>query len=115
MDKHGKFLLRMVRVAGLSFLVVAGGLQAQVQSQDPGSEVVFGHQLMTQQEIAEHRAKMRSLDSAQAREAYRLEHHKKMLERARERGVTLPEMPMGPGGGMGMGPNNPPGPGGRYR
>jgi len=70
---------------------------------------VYGWQLMTPEERVEHRAKMRSHKTREERETYRIEHHKKMQERAREKGVTLPEMPMPRGKGMdfrgdGMGP-----------
>ncbi len=61
---------------------------------------------MTPEEMAEHRAKMRSLQTNEEREAYRLEHHQMMQERAREQGVTLPDEPPTAGrqgGGMGMG------------
>ena len=67
------------------------------------AEQVYGRQLMTEQELAEHRNQMRNLRTEQEREAYRMEHHKRMQERARERGVTLPEEPMQRGKGMGMG------------
>ena len=82
-------------------------------------QTVYGWQLMTEQERSEHRAKMRSFQTEQEREAYRLEHHKQMQARARERGITLPDQPTpmgkgmrGPreGAGQGMG-----GGGGRYR
>ena len=73
--------------------------QEQVQEQ----EQIFGSQLMTREERAAHYAKMRSLNTEQERQAYRLEHHKKMQERAKELGITLPDEPMTPGGGMGMG------------
>jgi len=66
-------------------------------------DFVYGRELMTQQELAEHRAHMRSLKTEQEREAYRLEHHKLMQERAREQGKTLPDAPRS-GGGQGMGP-----------
>lgn len=69
-------------------------------------ETVYGYQLMTEQERAEHRAKMQSFQTEQEREAYRQEHHKMMQERARAQGVTLPDQPMprGQGKGMGQGP-----------
>jgi hypothetical protein len=88
--------------------------QDRLQDRDQTQDRVYGWQLMTEEERVAHRAKMRSMTTAQEREQYRLEHHKKMQERARERGVTLPEEPgpvgkgmqgggMGPGGGMGSG------------
>ncbi|MGC2458439.1 MAG: hypothetical protein WA435_10630 [Gallionellaceae bacterium] len=70
---------------------------------------VYGSQLMTQQERAEYRAKMRAAKTAEEREQIRKEHHEAMKERAKARGVTLPDEPpargggMGPGGGMGTG------------
>ena len=73
-------------------------------------EVVYGSQLMTEQERTEHREKMQSLKTQEERERYRMEHHKKMQERATQQGVTLPDTPqqrgmgMGPGEGSGMGP-----------
>lgn len=78
-----------------------------------GRGTVYGWELMTPQERQQFRDRMRNTTTAQEREKIRAEHHKEMQERARERGVTLPEMPpqrgMGQGKGAGMGP----GPGGR--
>ena len=67
-------------------------------------ETVYGWQLMSEQERMAHREKMRSLKTEQEREAYRLEHHKRMQERAREKGMKLPEDPEAVGKGMGGGP-----------
>ncbi|MEW6594587.1 MAG: hypothetical protein AB1413_06935 [Thermodesulfobacteriota bacterium] len=89
-------------------------------AQTQAEEQIFGSQIMTPQERAEQRAKMRAAKTAEEREKIRKEHHDKMMQRAKERGVTLPEEPpmggagMGPGGG-GMGPGKGMGPrGGRY-
>lgn len=84
-------------------------------------EVIYGSQIMTQQERTEYRARMRAAKTVEERQQIRTEHHALMRERARERGVTLPDEPpamgggMGPGGGMGgMGPGGGMGPrGGR--
>lgn len=71
------------------------------------AEQVYGSQLMTQQERMEHRTKMQSMKTKKEREQYRMEHHMKMQERAKEKGVTLPDKPPmrnpGMGGGRGMG------------
>ncbi len=70
----------------------------------------YGSQLMTRQEQMEYRNQMRSMKTQEERNAFRLEHHQRMQERARERGLTLPDAPpvigggMGPGMGGGMGP-----------
>lgn len=79
----------------------------QVETQD--RERVYGYELMTPQERNEYHARMRTLTTAQEREAFRLEHHRKMQERAKAQGKTLPEMPpadRGPGMGPGMGPGS---------
>jgi len=91
----------------------------KVQPQDQ-EEQIYGSQLMTPEEQSEHRTRMRSLKTPEEREAYRLEHHRKMQERAKQAGVTLPEEPPVPGGGMGQtgsggGRGMGPGGGGRNR
>ena len=90
----------------------------QTQAQD--QEQVYGYELMTPQERNEYQTRMRSTKTEQEREAFRLEHHKKMQERAKAQGKTLPDMPpadrgpgMGPGGGMGPSGGKGTGPGGR--
>lgn len=65
---------------------------------------VYGWQLMSEQERHEHRIKMRSFKTEQERIAYRHEHHKRMQERAKQQGVTLPDEPKAMGKGMQRGP-----------
>lgn len=106
-------VLMVVLSLSSGFAIAAEQEQSQVMEQE--QEQMFGSQLMTPEERIEHRDKMRSLKTQEEREAFRLEHHEKMLERAKERGVTLPETPsargkrISPKGGMeprgsGMGP-----------
>lgn len=68
---------------------------------------MYGWEMMSREEREEHRARIRSFTNEAEREQYRLEHHDRMEERARTRGVTLPDMPgargQGPGSGAGMG------------
>lgn len=100
-------------------LVLAAGLAlaADPPPQAP-KERVYGSQLMTNQERAAHRAKMRAAQTAEEKAAVRAEQHERMQERARQLGVEVPTTPPavgggmgpGPGGGMGMGPG-----GGRNR
>ena len=45
---------------------------------------------------------MRQLKTAQERAQFRKEHHERMMERARERGEVLPDMPPMGNGGMGQ-------------
>ena len=75
-------------------------------------EQIYGSQLMTQQERIEYRSKLRAAKTVEERRRIRKEHHERMKERAKERGMTLPDEPpergsgMGPGsGGMGPGGN----------
>ena len=89
-------------------------LRDQTQDRLRDQDRIYGSQLMTQQERAEYRSRIRAAKTEQEREQIRNEHHERMKERAKERGVNLPDMPpargggMGPGGGMrpggGMGP-----------
>ena len=97
-------------LAGAALLAGGVALAAdQVRSRVQTQDQVYGSQLMTPQERAEHRTKMRAAKTVEEREQIRKENHERMQERAKERGVTLPAEPpmggggMGPGGG-GMGP-----------
>jgi hypothetical protein len=87
-------------------LLLAGSAFAQQGDLPPipDDAPIYGSQIMTPEERVEHRIKMRSAKTLEEREQIRSEHHKQMVERARERGVTLPDEPpmrggMGPGGG----------------
>lgn len=75
----------------------------EMMEQEPQQEQVYGWELMTPEERAEHREKMHSFQTEEELEAYRQEHHKLMLERAEEQGVTLPESPSKQGKGKGHG------------
>lgn len=103
---------------------IAAPVAAQMQSSDKMQvqerDRIYGSELMTMQERSEYQTRMRALKTEQEREAFRLEHHKKMQERAKAVGKTLPDMPpadhgpgMAPGGGMGPGGGKGMGPGGR--
>jgi hypothetical protein len=77
-------------------------------------ERAYGYELMSSQERNEYQDRLRAAKTEQERETLRLEHHKKMQERAKAQGKTLPEMPpagRGPGMGPGMGPGSGMGPG----
>ena len=65
---------------------------------------IYGSQLMTQQERLEHRARLQAAKTAEEREQIRKEHHERMQQRAKEKGLRLPEQPAMPAGGMGPGP-----------
>lgn len=87
-----------VAVLMSGMLSMAGLAPAAEQQRD-----VYGWELMTPKERAAHREKMQSLQTEEAREQYRMEHHERMQERAEEQGVTLPDMPHERGSGQGSG------------
>ncbi len=109
---------RRYLVAASVLALLSGGVLAQATLPPITDDApVFGSQIMTQEERVEHRDKMRAAKTLEAREQVRTEHHTQMVERARERGVTLPDEPparggMGPGSGMGSGSGMGPGKGG---
>lgn len=70
--------------------------QERERDRDHMQTTIYGSQMMTERERQEHRAKMRAMKTEQEREAYRLEHHNKMQERARAKGLTLPDEPPKP-------------------
>jgi hypothetical protein len=79
----------------------------QTRTMDQDKEMIFGSQLMTEQERTEYMKRIREAKTDQERDRIRAEHHDQMMARAKEKGVVLPEEPMmqgkGPGDGMGMG------------
>lgn len=96
-------------IAGATLLASLASMPVAAQSE----EQVFGRELMTQQELQQHRETMRNLNTDAERAQYRQLHHERMMERARERGVELrngkgqgPGQGMGKGQGQGMGQMN---------
>lgn len=98
---------------GISVAVAATVIAAAPAPTTAFAQQIYGSQLMTAQERSAYRDRMRNARTAEERERIRNEHHKLMQERAKQRGVTLPDSPpatgmgqgsgMGPGGGMGGG------------
>jgi hypothetical protein len=88
----------------------APDVKQQAKEQVKEQEQVYGSQLMTQKERMEHRAQLRAAKTVQEREQIRKAHHEKMQLRAKEKGVTLPDMPAMPAGGGMMGPRGGMGP-----
>jgi hypothetical protein len=85
--------------------------QSQLKDQDK----IYGSQLMTKQERAEHRAKMKAAKTVEDRKRITNEHHELMQMRAKARGITLPDQAPAKGAGSmkGQGGGNGPGGGGR--
>jgi hypothetical protein len=124
----------MTRISHFAAAIVAGAIlalssgaiaQTPASTQVQTQQRVYGSQLMTVQERNDYRQQMRALKNPQERDQFRSEHHTKMQEPAKERGVTLPDAPppqgrgAGPRAGnapaMGTGPGPMPGGGGKGR
>ena len=60
---------------------------------NPRPQQIYGRQLMTEQECVEYQAKIDAAQTADERLKLRQEHRALMLERAQERGITLPPPP----------------------
>jgi hypothetical protein len=115
----GKISMAMLAAATLVATMGSTGAVAQDKVQDQTRDrtqltvrdPIYGSQLMTQAERNTHRATLRKMKTEQEREAYRLEHHKLMQERAAAKGITLPAVPpaggAGPGSGLGGGAGGP--------
>jgi len=117
--KFSKTSMALLATATLAAAMGSTGAIAQDKVQDQTRDrtqltvrdPIYGNQLMTQAERNTHRATLRKMKTEQEREAYRLEHHKLMQERASAKGITLPAEPIaggaGPGAGMGGGAGGP--------
>ena len=99
MIKQRTALLSILGLAAVLVLGAPAGAQNKNQDQQP----IYGSQLMTDQEQAEYRARMRAATSDQERAEIRQQHHAEMQARAAEMGVTLPDQPPARGMGQGMG------------
>ena len=106
MQRFPRTDVRLMLATGmLSILVPVVGSAAEPE------EPIYGRQLMTQQERREHREQMRSAKSWEERERLRREHHERMRERARAKGIALPDPPPPRGPSVAPGANRPGGPG----
>lgn len=86
----------------MSFLAVALLLAAAPAFADD-KEQISGSQLMTDQEKIEFREKLDNAKTDEDRDQLLKEHHEQMMERAKEKGLTLPDEPLQKGAGMGQG------------
>ena len=62
----------------------------RLRDQDQDQQV-YGSQLMTEEELKEHRAKMRAAKTMEEREQIKKKNHELMQERAKKLGLTLPQ------------------------
>jgi hypothetical protein len=93
-----------VGMAGLVLLFAGMALAPAIpQAAEPASADVFGSQMMTEAERFEHHERMRNVRTDDERRRIRAEHQERMTERAKERGITLPDEPPMDGRDRGMG------------
>lgn len=93
-------MLHRTLISLIGALSVSAGLALAVE---PTPETVYGSQLMTQKDRAEHRALMRAARTSEEKARIRSELHERMKVRAQQLGVALPDTPPATGGGMGPG------------
>lgn len=106
---------------GVAIMMTEGLAHAQPRQSARGTAseargMMYGSQLMTPAERNEYRKRMLAAKSDAERQKIRDEHHAEMQQRAKARGITLPEVPpymqgMHRGQGMGMGSGMAPGSG----
>ena len=102
-------------VVGLSLAVLIGPVVANDARRDQVREQerlrddapIYGSQMMTERERNEYREKMRNAKSLKEQEAIRSQHHDQMKERAKSRGIVLPDEPSARGMGNGPGGSSP--------
>lgn len=88
----GRFLCSAAAALALSGGAWAGHGPAGM-SLAQASAPVCGEHMMSAQERDEHRRRMREAPNAAERERLRKEHHERMIERARERGLPWRDGP----------------------
>lgn len=97
-------LASLVSVLGLSMSVASAQTLAQTPTKSQVQERMYGSQLMTVQERNEYQRRMREFNTPEERVQFQKEHHARMQDRAKERGLTLPDAP--PAQGQGAGPRD---------
>lgn len=83
-----------ILTGGVDLVVSVGGLAAAQTPQAPRPiqrELIFGSELMTEQELDQYRDEMARLQTEGAQAQYRERHRQRLRERARARGQELQE------------------------
>jgi len=97
------WLLPLAAGIAVASAVAVAEEPAKPQVQTRQQEQIYGSQMMTREERTAYRASMRAAKTPEEREKIRAAHHEQMKARAKEKGVTLPDVPPARGGGMGPG------------
>ncbi len=90
--EHQKEMQQRARQQGakLSSPPTRSRLLREERSRQRERAQIYGYSLMSQQELNQYREQMRAAGTTEERNQVRAEHRKAMQDRARERGVTLP-------------------------
>ncbi len=67
--------------------------QERAQENMQTQQQVTGRELMTEQERAEHHARMQAATTQEERQQIRMKQHELMKQRAKERGLSIPDNP----------------------
>ena len=115
MFKRAIFFVSVMSLIGQLANISIASEQEQMQAREGTQEQAYGWELMTPEERTAYRDQMRALKTEEERRAFQVEHHQRMQERAKERGVSPSESPksqrrridpsedkMGGGGGGGL-------------
>lgn len=89
--------LALLGVLATTSAMWSGAAHAQDKVQTQTQTQIYGSQLMTDAERTEYHSKIRTLTTDKERDAFRSDHHDNMKIRAAEKGVTLPNAPLGSG------------------
>jgi hypothetical protein len=98
-----KAWMQLLAAASMTAAALVASLPAAAQEATPdkpptlrprmGPGNTMGWPMMNAEERTAHRAKMRDMKTYEECNAYREEHHKQMMERAKAQGRTLPAAP----------------------
>jgi|GEM_PF-6669937 len=89
--EHYRTIAERARARGASLADWAGYTHTDSGPIAGLGDIVYGWRFMSDQERAEHVEKLRSLPTAEAQLDYMVEHHAKMMERARQQRMPLVE------------------------
>ena len=101
MFKRVIFFVSVMSLIGQLANIAIASEQEQMQAREGTQEQAYGWELMTPEERTAYRDQMRALKTEEERRAFQVEHHQRMQERAKERGVSLSESPRSQRRGVG--------------
>jgi hypothetical protein len=103
MIKRATAVLAILCLIGLTSTaaLAVDKMSGQQKSQTHKTDSIYGHELMTPEQRTDYRNKLRSLKTDQERNAYRMEHQKRIHKLAKAKGIPLSDKQSSPVDGMG--------------